>query len=49
MLGLGLSISQIAVRSADGLVPPDGFTFLTDDDGVYLTDEAGTYIVVEAA
>ncbi len=28
--------------------PPEGYVFLTDDDGVYLTDDAGYYLLGEA-
>lgn len=28
--------------------PPEGFVFLTDDDGRYVTDDAGQYILMES-
>lgn len=27
--------------------PPNGYAFVTDDNGVYLTDDNGNYLVVE--
>lgn len=31
------------------LVPPPGYVFLTDDNGVYLTDDNGNFLIGEVA
>ncbi len=45
MLGMGLSLAQVAVAGRGALAAPTGFTFLTDADGLYLTDADGSYLV----
>ena len=45
-LGLGF-LNWRSGTTAPAPVPPDGFVFITDSDGVLLTDAAGNYLVQE--
>lgn len=46
-LSLSHSISVIRGQAGGGLPdPPEGFAYLTDDEGVYITDSEGSYIIV---
>ena len=45
MLSVGISLSSISVGLGGVPIPPVGFVFLIDSDGVYLTDQDGMYLV----
>jgi hypothetical protein len=45
MIGVHLSLWARIVAGGFALVPPPGFTFLSDIDGAILTDPDGAYLV----
>jgi hypothetical protein len=45
---LSLSVAYPGTLGPETIIPPVGFVFLIDNDGVYLTDEAGAYLIVPA-
>lgn len=54
MIGCGLSISEVAVRSTPDEggggeleAPPEGFAYLVNADGKYIVNGDGGYILME--
>lgn len=46
-LALGSGIALTLTSPVSGLVAPEGFAFVIDENGAYVTDAAEAYVIAE--